>query len=107
MMKKISSHEKNWVVYDIAIPTLFIIIHYRLVPMFVEAPFHINILVGSLHPDEAVAYGAAVQAGILSGEGGQDLLLRLGRQWPGDGRRHRKIWETTVIGNNGRMMWQF
>merc|ERR1719464_2210724 len=26
-------------------------------------------------PDEAVAYGAAVQAGILSGEGGQDLLL--------------------------------
>ena len=37
-----------------------------------------NIFVGSLHPDEAVAYGAAVQAGILSGEGGQDLLLRLG-----------------------------
>merc|ERR1711904_64240 len=26
-------------------------------------------------PDEAVAYGAAVQAGILSGEGGSDLLL--------------------------------
>lgn len=25
-----------------------------------------------------MAYGAAVQAGILSGEGGQDLLLRLG-----------------------------
>ena len=32
----------------------------------------------AINPDEAVAYGAAVQAGILSGEGGQDLLLRLG-----------------------------
>jgi len=31
-----------------------------------------------INPDEAVAYGAAVQAGILSGEGGQDLLLFLG-----------------------------
>merc|ERR1711865_1045094 len=28
-----------------------------------------------INPDEAAAYGAAVQAGILSGEGGQDLLL--------------------------------
>merc|ERR1712024_348008 len=28
-----------------------------------------------INPDEAVAYGAAVQAGILSGEGGQDSLL--------------------------------
>merc|ERR1712038_926940 len=28
-----------------------------------------------INPDGAVAYGAAVQAGILSGEGGQDLLL--------------------------------
>merc|ERR1712118_248724 len=28
-----------------------------------------------INPDEAVAYGAAVQAGILSGEGGQDVLL--------------------------------
>jgi len=28
-----------------------------------------------INPDEAVAYGAAVQAGILTGEGGQDLLL--------------------------------
>merc|ERR1712013_108225 len=28
-----------------------------------------------INPDEAVAYGAAVQAGSLSGEGGQDLLL--------------------------------
>merc|ERR1711865_671216 len=28
-----------------------------------------------INPDEAVAYGAAVQAGILGGEGGQDLLL--------------------------------
>merc|ERR1712019_44474 len=28
-----------------------------------------------INPGEAVAYGAAVQAGILSGEGGQDLLL--------------------------------
>merc|ERR1711877_73084 len=28
-----------------------------------------------INPDEAVAYGAAVQACILSGEGGQDLLL--------------------------------
>jgi len=28
-----------------------------------------------INPDEAVAYGAAVQAGILSGEGGQELLL--------------------------------
>jgi len=28
-----------------------------------------------INPDEAVAYGAAVQAGILSGETGQDLLL--------------------------------
>merc|ERR1712127_204472 len=28
-----------------------------------------------INPDEGVAYGAAVQAGILSGEGGQDLLL--------------------------------
>merc|ERR1712178_238728 len=28
-----------------------------------------------INPDEAVAYGAAGQAGILSGEGGQDLLL--------------------------------
>merc|ERR1711935_1078236 len=28
-----------------------------------------------INPDEAVAYGAALQAGILSGEGGQDLLL--------------------------------
>jgi heat shock protein 5 len=28
-----------------------------------------------INPDEAVAFGAAVQAGILSGEGGQDLLL--------------------------------
>merc|ERR1712139_695709 len=28
-----------------------------------------------INPDEAVAYGAAVRAGILSGEGGSDLLL--------------------------------
>merc|ERR1712134_51830 len=28
-----------------------------------------------INPDEAVAYGAEVQAGILSGEGGSDLLL--------------------------------
>eukprot|EP00916_Digyalum_oweni_P014972 GHVL01024462.1.p1 GENE.GHVL01024462.1~~GHVL01024462.1.p1 ORF type:complete len:674 (+),score=146.58 GHVL01024462.1:68-2023(+) len=28
-----------------------------------------------INPDEAVAYGAAVQAGILSGEGGHELLL--------------------------------
>merc|ERR1740127_122203 len=28
-----------------------------------------------INPDEAVAYGAAVQGGILSGEGAQDLLL--------------------------------
>merc|ERR1712023_270973 len=28
-----------------------------------------------INPDEAVAYGAAVQAGVLSGDGGQDLLL--------------------------------
>jgi len=28
-----------------------------------------------INPDEAVAYGAAVQAGILSGEGGADVLL--------------------------------
>eukprot|EP01066_Platyproteum_vivax_P014904 Platyproteum_vivax@DN6650_c0_g1_i1.p1 len=28
-----------------------------------------------INPDEAVAYGAAVQAGILSGEGGEELLL--------------------------------
>merc|ERR1712164_67862 len=28
-----------------------------------------------INPDEAVAYGAAVQAGSLSGEGGSDLLL--------------------------------
>merc|ERR1712151_1092873 len=28
-----------------------------------------------INPDEAVAYGAAVQAGISSGQGGQDLLL--------------------------------
>merc|ERR1719277_2875099 len=28
-----------------------------------------------VNPDEAVAYGAAVQAGILSGEGGKDVLL--------------------------------
>merc|ERR1711881_322510 len=28
-----------------------------------------------INPDEAVTYGAAVQAGILSGEGGSDLLL--------------------------------
>merc|ERR1719316_1760194 len=28
-----------------------------------------------INPDEAVAYGAAVQAGVLSGEGGADLLL--------------------------------
>merc|ERR1712003_7820 len=28
-----------------------------------------------INPDEAVAYGATVQAGILSGDGGQDLLL--------------------------------
>merc|ERR1712000_140601 len=28
-----------------------------------------------VNPDEAVAFGAAVQAGILSGEGGQDVLL--------------------------------
>merc|ERR1712159_984856 len=28
-----------------------------------------------INPDEAVAYGAAVQAGILSGEGGSDVLL--------------------------------
>merc|ERR1712151_1468760 len=28
-----------------------------------------------INPDETVAYGAAVQGGILSGEGGQDLLL--------------------------------
>ncbi|PFH34151.1 chaperonin protein BiP [Besnoitia besnoiti] len=28
-----------------------------------------------INPDEAVAYGAAVQAGILSGEGAQDMVL--------------------------------
>merc|ERR1739848_590008 len=28
-----------------------------------------------INPDEAVAYGAAVQGGILSGEGGADVLL--------------------------------
>merc|ERR1712212_995097 len=28
-----------------------------------------------INPDEAVAYGAAVQAGILSGEGGQEIVL--------------------------------
>ena len=28
-----------------------------------------------INPDEAVAYGAAVQVGILSSEGGQDFLL--------------------------------
>jgi heat shock protein 5 len=28
-----------------------------------------------INPDESVAYGAAVQAGVLSGEGGADLLL--------------------------------
>eukprot|EP00920_Eleutheroschizon_duboscqi_P019928 GHVT01047701.1.p1 GENE.GHVT01047701.1~~GHVT01047701.1.p1 ORF type:complete len:397 (+),score=82.19 GHVT01047701.1:1491-2681(+) len=28
-----------------------------------------------INPDEAVAYGAAVQAGILSGEGGHDMVL--------------------------------
>merc|ERR1712061_254779 len=28
-----------------------------------------------INPDEAVAYGAAVQAGILSGEGGTEMLL--------------------------------
>eukprot|EP00971_Amphidinium_carterae_P211183 4190375-Amphidinium_carterae.1 len=28
-----------------------------------------------INPDEAVAYGAAVQAGILSGEGGQVMAL--------------------------------
>ena len=28
-----------------------------------------------INTDEAVAYGAAVQAGILSSEGGQDFLL--------------------------------
>merc|ERR1712216_71051 len=28
-----------------------------------------------INPDEAVAYGAAVQGGILSGEGGSDLML--------------------------------
>jgi heat shock protein 5 len=28
-----------------------------------------------INPDEAVAYGAAIQAGVLSGEGGSDLLL--------------------------------
>ena len=28
-----------------------------------------------VNPDEAVAYGAAVQAGILSGEGGDDMVL--------------------------------
>lgn len=28
-----------------------------------------------INPDEAVAYGAAVQAGILSGEGTQDMVL--------------------------------
>merc|ERR1719230_40731 len=28
-----------------------------------------------INPDEAVAYGASVQGGVLSGEGGQDLLL--------------------------------
>ena len=28
-----------------------------------------------INPEEAVAYGAAVQAGISSGEGGQDLSL--------------------------------
>lgn len=38
-----------------------------------------------INPDEAVAYGAAVQAGILSGEGGQDLLLFLGEVWFGVG----------------------
>ena len=27
----------------------------------------------SINPDEAVAYGATVQAAILSGEGGEDL----------------------------------
>ena len=29
----------------------------------------------AINPDEAVAYGAAVQAGILSGEGGHDMVL--------------------------------
>lgn len=28
-----------------------------------------------INPDEAVAYGAAVQAGILSGEGRDDMVL--------------------------------
>lgn len=41
-------------------------------------PFFAQDLNKSINPDEAVAYGAAVQAAILTGEGGskvQDLLL--------------------------------
>ena len=47
-----------------------------------------------------MAYGAAVQAGILSGEGGQDLLLldvtplTLGIEtvpWPGGGRGGKMV----------------
>ncbi|RYR76861.1 hypothetical protein Ahy_A01g001390 isoform A [Arachis hypogaea] len=43
-----------------------------------KSQVHEVVLVGSINPDEAVAYGAAVQAAILSGEGDekvQDLLL--------------------------------
>ena len=58
-----------------------------------------------VNPDEAVAYGAAVQGGILSGEGGDEVGLRCMTKKPallmspdrGAGRLRASLWQPSLL----------